>query len=193
MAKIKTEKVRLSYLWAHEPKPQKKGEPKYGCMIIFPKSDKLTEQRLRVAIQEVFTESKAELGVKGDKIPFGMKIPLRDGDLERPEDPACKNSWFLNASSYSKPEVIDRKLQIIDDPNEIYSGMYARVSLTIKAFTTEGKGITAYLNNIQKISDGERLDGKTGAVSDFSDDSEWNSAEFDPEEEDDDDLLGSRR
>lgn len=200
--KFNTGKVRLSYLFALEPKVGKMlksgqvAASRYGAMIIFPKSDKITEMNLRNAIQEAFIEGKADLGVKSDKIPFGMKIPIHDGDLERPEDPACANSWFFNCSSNSRPEVCDRKLQIIDDPDEIYSGMYARVSVTIKAYNNEGKGITAYLNNIQKVSDGDRLDGKSGSVSDFNDGTEWTNAEFNPDEEDDDDmsaLLGTKR
>lgn len=200
--KFNTGKVRLSYLYALEPKvgkARKDGSlppPRYGSMVIFPKSDKITEMNLRNAIQEAFIEGKAMLGIKGDKMPYGTTIPIHDGDLERPEDPACANSWFFNCSSNSRPEVCDRKLQIIQDPDEIYSGMYARVSITIKAYNNEGKGITAYLNNIQKVGDGDRLDGKSGSVSDFNDDTEWTNAEFNPDDEEDDDmsaLLGTKR
>ena len=30
----------------------------------------------------------------GGKIPANLKTPLRDGDIDRPDDPAYENSYF---------------------------------------------------------------------------------------------------
>lgn len=76
-----------------------------------------------------------------------IKTPLRDGDTER-DDEAYRDSYFLNANSISKPQIVDRHLQPILDPDEIYSGMYARVSLSFYAFNVNGnRGVACGLGN----------------------------------------------
>jgi hypothetical protein len=60
--------------------------------------------------------------------------------------------------------------QPIIDTSEIYSGVYARVSLSFYAFNSNGnKGIACGLQNIQKVRDGESLGGRTKAEDDFND------------------------
>ena len=61
--------------------------------------------------------------------------------------------------------------------SEVYSGVYGRASINLYAFNSNGnRGIACGLNNLQKISDGEPLGGKSRAEDDFS-------------TEDDDDYL----
>ena len=56
-------------------------------------------------------------------------------------------------------------------PYLIYSGVYARVSLSFYAFNSNGnRGIACGLQNIQKVKDGESLGGKARAEDDFNDD-----------------------
>ncbi|MDB1768752.1 DUF2815 family protein, partial [Eggerthella lenta] len=59
----------------------------------------------------------------------------------------------------------------IIDRSEVYSGVYARVSINFYAFNSNGnKGIACGLGNIQKIRDGEPLGGRTNAADDFATD-----------------------
>ncbi|MCF0259544.1 MAG: DUF2815 family protein, partial [Erysipelotrichaceae bacterium] len=54
------------------------------------------------------------------------------------------------------------------DRNEVYSGCYARVSLSLYAFNTNGnKGVACGLGNIQKVRNGESLSGHSTAADDF--------------------------
>ena len=63
---------------------------------------------------------------------------------------------------------MDKNVQPILDRNEVYSGCYARVSISLYPFNTNGnKGIACGLGNIQKIADGEPLGGRTRAEDDF--------------------------
>lgn len=97
-----------------------------------------------------------------------LKTPLRDGDLERPDDEAYANAFFLNATSNRAPQIVDLDCREIDDEAEVYSGVYARVSLNFYAFSVNGnRGIAAGLNNIQKVRDGEPLGG-VSAAQDFA-------------------------
>ena len=51
----------------------------------------------------------------------------------------------------------------------MYSGCYARVSLSFYAFNSNGnKGVACGLGNIQKIKDGMPLGGRSSANDDFT-------------------------
>lgn len=98
-----------------------------------------------------------------------LKTPLRDGDLERPDDEAYANSYFVNANSITAPGIVDAACQQILDHSEIYSGVYGRASITFYAFATKtSRGIACGLQNVQKIRDGEPLGGHSRAEDDFA-------------------------
>ena len=51
----------------------------------------------------------------------------------------------------------------------MYSGVYGRAASTCTPFNSNGnRGIACGLNNLQKISDGEPLGGKSRAEDDFA-------------------------
>lgn len=93
----------------------------------------------------------------------------RDGDLERPDDEAYKNAYFINANSATAPGIVDADRQPILERSAVYSGVYGRASINLYAFNSNGnKGIACGLNNLQKIRDGEPLGGKSRAEDDFA-------------------------
>lgn len=103
----------------------------------------------------------------------GKHICLRDGDTERPDDPAYAGSYFINANSATAPGIVDADCNPILTRSEVYSGVYGRASINFYAFNSNGnKGIACGLNNLQKIRDGEPLGGKSSAASDFSTDAD---------------------
>ena len=80
---------------------------------------------------------------------------MRDGDVERPDDPAFEGHYFINANSMRQPSIVDRALNPIMTRDEFYSGCYGRASINFYAFNVSSKGIAAGLNNLQKLEDGE--------------------------------------
>lgn len=168
MSKVVTGTVRLSYANVWTPRAANEGsEAKYSASIIIPKSDTATVDAIKKAIEVAIQEG---VGKFGGKIPprTTLKLPLRDGDEERPDDEAYKNAYFLNATSKLAPGIVDKHVQPILDHSEVYSGVYARVSLNFYAFNTSGnRGVACGLGNIQKIRDGEPLGGKTAPSADF--------------------------
>ena len=166
MSRIVTGKVRLSYAHIWEPVSINGGDEKYSVSLIIPKSDKKTVSDIKKAIEDAKEDGKTKFG---GKIPANLKLPLRDGDIERPDDEAYANSYFINANSKDKPQIVDRNVQAILDQSEVYSGCYARVSISLYAFNSNGsRGIACGLGNIQKIADGEPLGGRSRAEDDFS-------------------------
>jgi len=164
--KVVTGKVRFSYLHVWEPQAIDGGtEKKYSVSLIIPKSDTKTLAAINSAISAAKEAGKSKWG---GKIPPKLKLPLRDGDEERPEDEAYVNAYFLNATAKTKPGIVDKAVQPIIDQEELYSGCFGRASVTFFAFDTNGnKGIACGLNNIQKLEDGESLGGRQTAEADF--------------------------
>jgi hypothetical protein len=168
--KVVTGVVRLSYANVWEPKSINGGAEKYSVSLIIPKSDTKTLSVINEAVNAAIEEGKGKFG---GKIPnkAALKLPLRDGDIDRPDDEAYANSYFINANSITAPQIVDRNVNPILERSEVYSGVYARVSINFYAFNSNGnKGIACGLGNIQKIRDGEPLGGRTNAADDFATD-----------------------
>ena len=121
--------TRWSYCNAWEPKAINGGTPKYSVSLIIPKSDTVTVEKIKAAIQAAYEEGASKLKGNGKTVPAlsALKTPLRDGDLERPDDAAYANSYFVNANSATAPGIVDAACQPIIDRSEVYSGVYGRV------------------------------------------------------------------
>lgn len=167
--KVITGKVRFSYLNVFAPKAMDEGsEPKYSATLLIDKSDEKLLSVLNKAIENAKVAGKSKLADKKGNIPANIKLPLRDGDLDRPDDPAMAGKYFINCTSKLKPGIVDRNLDPILDQDEFYSGCYGRASINFYAFNVGmQKGIAAGLNNLQKLEEGERLAGGASAESDF--------------------------
>ncbi len=165
---VVTGKARLSYAHVWEPASVNGSTPKYSVSVIIPKNDTDTVNRINAAIEAAITEGVGKFGGKKPN-KAALKLPLRDGDTDRPDDEAYRNAFFINCNSTTAPQIVDRSVQPILDREEVYSGCYARVSINFYAYNSSGnKGIAAGLGNIQKIADGEPLGGKTNARDEFS-------------------------
>ena len=163
--------TRWSYVNAWEAKSINGGTPKFSVSLIIPKSDTKTVAKIKAAIEAAYKEGEAKLKGNSRTVPAlsAIKTPLRDGDAERPDDPAYANSYFMNANSNTAPGIVDADRQPILERSEVYSGVYGRASINLYAFNSNGnKGIACGLNNLQKIRDGEPLGGKSRAEDDFA-------------------------
>jgi len=172
--KVVTGKVRFSYVNIFKSRSFKDGQDaKFSICLLIPKEDKATIKKIQAAIDEAVQDGIASKW--GGKKPANLKLPLRDGDDERAEEAEeYEGMYFLNANSNQKPGIVDKDLNEILDPDEVYSGCWGRASINFYAFNTNGnKGVGVGLNNIQKLKDGERLGGaRASAESDFGDDFE---------------------
>ena len=157
---------RFSYLHCWEPDSVNGGEPKYSVSAIIPKSDTKTINAIKAAIEQA---KKDSLSKWGGKVPGNLHLPLRDGDIDRPDDEAYSGCYFFNANSRQAPQVVDAKVQKIIDQSEVYSGCYGKISVTFYGYNSNGnRGIAAGLGNIQKLKDGESLGGRSNAEDEFT-------------------------
>ena len=167
--------TRFSYLIVNEPKSINGGTPKYSVSLIIPKVETATVEKVKAAIQAAYDEGQSKLKGNGKSVPAlsVLKTPLRDGDTERPDDPAYAGSYFINANSATAPGIVDADRNPVLTRSEVYSGVYGRASINLYPFNSNGnRGIACGLNNLQLIRAGEPLGGKASAESDFATDDE---------------------
>ena len=141
---------------------------KYMTNVLIPKEEKETIKALQQAIEAA---KKAATASKwGGKEPKKFDMPLRDGDTDKEDDDVYSGHFYVNAKSTTRPGVCDKNKSPIMDEDEIYSGVWAIVSVTFFGYDVSGnRGVACGLNNIMKFKDGERLGGRASAESDFAD------------------------
>ena len=168
---------RLSYAYLTQPYSHDgdSAKGKYMTNVLIPKSDKATLKALQQAIDAA---KKSAIASKwGGKEPKKLDIPLRDGDEK--DDELYADHFYINAKTGHKPSVSDLKGLPILDSEDIYSGMWALVSVEFYGYDISGnRGIAVGLRAVRKYKDDERLGGSSSADSDFDD--------LDMDDEDDD-------
>lgn len=169
--KVLTGEVRLSYANLTTPRaPQQGGEPKYSVTLLIPKTDAATIANINASIKAAYDDGVSKKW--GGAHPTPKQI-VHDGDGLRPSGlpfgDECKGHWVLIASTKNKPQVVGiDNLDCELAPSDIYSGMYARVTINFFAYDTAGsKGVGCGLGNVLKTRDGEALAGGASAASDF--------------------------
>lgn len=172
--KVLTCEVRLSYANLINPRKSNEGDPnekaKYSVTLLIPK----TEQN---CINDIMTSIQAAHDAAINSVWKGFApqyAPIvHDGDGVRtdgkPYGDECKGCWVLTASSVNKPQVVHQSnINAELAPADIYSGMYARVTIRFYGYDNRAKGIACGLGNIMKTRDGEPLSGGASAASDFA-------------------------
>lgn len=168
--------VRLSYCNLFQPKPpfnNPQGDPKFSTTVLLPKSNAAAKAAIDAAIAAAIDAgvSSKWSGVRPPMIP----ICVHDGDGPRPSDgqpfgEECRGMWVFTASCKADraPFVVDRNVQPIIQPGEIYSGVWGRVNVSFFAYNNAGKkGIGCGLNGFQKTRDDEPLGNSVSAEEAF--------------------------
>lgn len=146
-----------------------KGEPKYSLEVLFESKQEI--QPVLQAAQRLLQQRFP----KRDKSELRMLVTSGDKKAAKQEENGYdaefyKGKFVLKANSKYAPGVVNSATQKIIDPSEIYSGMQARVHVLLKTYETgDNAGVTAYLMNVMKTADGEKLVGGKSAQQAFAD------------------------
>ena len=171
--KVLTGEVRLSYAQLTQPRANQRGEERYSVTLLIPKTDVATKADIDASVQAAIQEAIGKVwnGVQ----PPVLNDIVHDGDGVRqrsglPYGDECRGHWVLTASSKIKPQVVGiDNINVSLDPHDIYSGMYARVTIRFYGFAVNGnRGIACGLGNVLKTRDGEPLAGGASAAADFA-------------------------
>lgn len=150
---------RLSYAHLFHPRSMDGGDPKYQLTLLVDKDDTVACKMIREAeeaAKKLFVE-------KFGRVTGKLKSVVYDGDEDFPDDANCENKLVIRSSSKNQPglKVLDSGI-LTDalDESEIYSGCYGVVEINFFPYNSaSSRGISAGLNNVLKLEDGERLGG----------------------------------
>lgn len=170
--KVVTGKVRFSYAYLFEPQPSfSGGDPKYSVTLLIPKSDTETLTAIKNAMQAARDNFCAKNGANALPVQFNHTMHDGDGlrDSGEPYGDECKGHYVITVSTKNKPAIVDNMCQPILDSSAVYSGCYGRAAINFYAYSVNGKkGVTAGLQSVQKLCDGEHF-GSVGSANDFND------------------------
>lgn len=161
---------RLSYthLFAKYSPDGDPANGKFMTNVLIPKKEKETVKAIQQAIEA--GKKSGILAKWGGKEPKKLDIALRDGDVDKEDDDVYENHYFVNAKCNTRPGIVGKDKQPIVDEEEIYSGVWAIVSVTFYPYEVSGnRGIACGLNNIMKFKDDDHLGGRVSADADFAD------------------------
>lgn len=161
--RIVTGKFRVSFPNVFKPKPDLQGKEKYSLDMLFKKGS--DEHK---AISKIV--KKVCLDTWGGK-PDGYKSPIKDGDKPNKQGKILngyEDHVFVTAKTLNKPAVLDQGKHEILNAQDFYGGCYARASVVFSAYDALGNiGVTCYLQNIQKMADGDPFGNRVNAADEF--------------------------
>lgn len=193
MSNVITPVFRVSYPKVFTPeKNDLNGKMEYTLTALFKKGEDLStlKKAAEEACEKKWSKDKA-------KWPKNLKNPFRDQAEKEKEieiiekkkilgedglpkeievktvkrvmpDGYEKGAFFLNIKSSQRPGVVDQNVQDIIDPVDFYGGCYARASVQASAYDIKGnKGVSFWMQNVQKTSDGESFGGRLKPQEDF--------------------------
>lgn len=146
-------------------------EEKFRTDIIISKDNKTDLEAIKKALADAIEIGKSTCfngkDVSALKKAGKWHSALKDGDVEKPEDAAYKNSYFLSAwSKIEYPPVVYDKYGnklTADTPNVdniAYSGVYATASVTFFPYATgQNAGTGTIVNGVVCRGEGEKLGG----------------------------------
>lgn len=167
------------------------GDPKYGITAIWDESKFSPADKKRWAIiaEALDDEAMARFKKKVDKLPANFKTGIRDSSEKEGKEGFDPGTVFASLTTKMRPGVVDKeRLNIAKSDAEkeaweakgkdvseevgqdaVYSGAYYRATVVTYSYDNKGKGVALGLMNLQKVADGERIDGRTDASADFDD------------------------
>jgi hypothetical protein len=147
-----TVRAVLSYVNVFEPyiDPKKPTEPgKYKCLLLIDKDDKASVSKIKNAIAAAEEEMIAKR-YAGKRPKKAIPNSFNDGDEDR-DGEEYENRYYINVSKQRKPQIVDKRLNPIEDREEIYSGIIANVCIEFYHYwRDDSKGV---------VADGEPLGG----------------------------------
>lgn len=188
------ELIRFSYLSVFESRPDNWNPDKmiYSVVPMVPKNSKTILNQLEVGLTKAIEEGIekrrfTKAMVKGYLAAFKkgfpitpsrdeFYVPIQDGDKAielavkkgKAKGEEFENVYFWNCQTTQRPKIYDMALKrVVEDlESDYYSGYWGRLVVGMAPYDNSGaQGIGIYLQKIQLVKPGERLDGSMSADS----------------------------
>lgn len=145
--------VRLNFVNVFEPKTSLQGKMQYSLVASTKSQDWFSdfETTIKEIAASVFPKKKFNSPLK----EYNGQSWLEEGDYYI----NCKTFYNEAMTNNGRPPIVDAQKNPITSPNDCYSGCVANVLVTLSPYSMPGaNGITCYLNAVQVIRKGARLD-----------------------------------
>lgn len=141
-------------LFAHSTDPNGESTGKYEVTMLFKRDVDITP--LKTLLMNYVSATY------GDNVPPGLIYPLYDGAKPHPYTKEVrehyKEYYVARATTQYKIPVYDQNRQLIIDPEEIYSGCFARAKINCYQWKFANKvGVNFGLIGYMKLANGKRL------------------------------------
>jgi hypothetical protein len=162
------------------------GKPvmEYSLQALFPHFNAMKDEEkakmtaLQAAIEEVAVDmwgSNRDLWPIDKEGKMSVVFPLKsqgkfDKALRKIVFPEghVEGALCANLKSEKKPGLVDAKRQPIIAPEDFYGGCWARAQVNISAYEKAGNcGVSLWLENVQKVAEGDPLGGRMRAEDAF--------------------------
>ena len=146
------------------------GEPRYSLTLIF---DKNAQKRPEFAnLQKGIDEALRDFWPA--KLPSGLISPFHDGQEKAGQyEGYHPGDIFISPWTKSAPGCVNNRREDIIDWSEFYAGWIVRANVRPFAYDRAGKrGCSFFLETVQFLKPGPRLDGRKPANQSFPDDDE---------------------
>lgn len=170
MATLNTPYATLAFPSLFQPRPRFEGSEQkaYQAVLIFPPASQ--KSPAYKAMQDaVLLQAKEGFGEQVKTAQ--LTLPFKDaGEKAGTWNGFEPGHTYIKTWSTSKPGIVDAQRQEILIPEEVWAGQLVRANVTPKWWSNSGKrGVSFYLNHIQVIRDGVRIDGKASPQKAFDD------------------------
>lgn len=158
--------------------PDDKGESYYEADLLFSPEAQQTQEFARLKQAQADAAKEKWKGDPPGNLrsafrPAHEKKRQKDGTPYYPKEQF--DGWVLmRVKSKNQPGIVgttpgpDGKPLKITDPSEIYGGARVRCTVNPNAYAVKGNaGVSFWLNNVQKLGDGEPLSGRASAADEF--------------------------
>lgn len=144
--------TRLGWIQLNPPMEEDRYTEAFSAKFLIDPNDTETLNKIKVECDKVAQEAFGTVK--------GIAMPLHDAtDVD--DDSVTAGQFYINAKSWYKPTLADRKGAPVEDVTTIYSGCYVQAVVKPQAYTAQGKrGVRLNLVAIGFKKDGERLGGE---------------------------------
>jgi hypothetical protein len=146
------------------------GEPRFSLTLIF---DKAAQARPEFRALQQGIDAALKERWPG-KLPVGLMSPFHDG-AEKAEkyDGYKPGDIFISPWTKDKPPVVNAQRQDLLDFSEVWAGWIARAHVRPFSYDRAGKrGCSFFLDDVQFLRPGKRLDGRKHPSESYPDDDE---------------------
>lgn len=176
MSNTITPRGRVSFANVFKPKLNKlNNKLEYSLDLLFPKNQDISS--IKNEIRRVISEKWPGKEMRG------LRLPIKDGDgLKQngtPYAPEYHGHVFITFKSEIAPGLVDASRQPILSAEDFYSGCYAIVHYKASAYDhSANKGVSLWLNNVQKVAEGDKFSARATAEDVFADQGSENPANY---------------